>query len=118
GSFILNEAAVKLIGIEHPVGELIKIGGQNHVVTGVVRDMVMESPYETVKPAIFLLDYHWTNYITIRIKSGVAIRPALAKIEEVFRQLNPGSPFAFRFTDDEFARKFSDEEHTAKLAAI
>ena len=36
----------------------------------------------------------------------------------MFKKYNPGSPFDYQFTDDEYAKKFSDEERIGKLASI
>jgi putative ABC transport system permease protein len=118
GAFILNEAAVELTGLKHPVGETVKWDDKNHVIVGVVKDMVMESPYKPVKPTIFYLDYGWTQVITLRIKPGTPVRTAIAKIEPVFKKYNPGSPFEYKFVDEDYAKKFSDEERIGNLATF
>jgi hypothetical protein len=116
GGMILNEAAVKLIGLPHPVGETIKWNDKNHTVLAVVHDMVMESPYQPIKPTIFFLDYSWTNVITLRLKPSMSTRAALAAIEPVFRKYDPGNTFEYKFVDEQFARKFSDEQRIGRLA--
>jgi len=118
GNLILNEAGVKLTGFKNPVGQIIKWNDKDRVVVGVVKDMIMESPYTPVKPTVFCLDYGWTNVITIRIKSTVPVREALAKMEPVFKKYNPGSPFEYKFTDEVYAQKFSDEERIGNLATF
>lgn len=118
GAFILNEAAVKLMGFKEPVGQLIRWGDQEHLVIGVVKDMVMESPYEPVRPTIFHLQPTWARLITVRIKPGLPLREGLAKIEPVFKRYNPGSPFIYKFTDDEYAKKFNDEERIGHLTTV
>ncbi|PSL44759.1 ABC-type antimicrobial peptide transport system permease subunit [Chitinophaga niastensis] len=118
GSLILNEAAVKLTGFKHPVGETISFGGENHVITGTVEDMVMESPYRPVQPTIFLLKYSPFNALAVCIKPTIPIREALSRIEPVFKKFNPGGPFDYKFTDEEYARKFSDEERISKLVTV
>jgi ABC-type antimicrobial peptide transport system permease subunit len=116
-AMILNEAAAKIIGIKNPVGEIMKFGGEQRVVIGVVKDMVTNSPYEPVEPAIFLGD-GYLQYITIRFKTGLPMREALAGIEPVFKKFNPGSPFVYQFNDDEYAQKFADEERIGNLATV
>lgn len=117
-SFILNEAAVKMTGFKNPVGQTIRWLGEEHVIVGVVKDMVMQSPYYPVRPTIFHLNPDWANLIIFRIKPTLPMREALAKIEPVFKKYNPGSPFVFRFTDEEYAKKFSDEKRIGNLAAV
>ncbi len=114
---ILNEAAVKIIGIRNPVGESMKFGGQQLQVIGVVKDMVTNSPYEPIEPAIFLGN-GYLQYITIRFKTGQSVHKALAAIEPVFKKFNPGSPFIYQINDDEYAHKFAAEERIGNLATV
>lgn len=118
GAFILNESAVKVTGFKHPIGEVMRWQGKDHVIVGVIKDMVMESPYQPIRPTIFHLQPSWTRLMTIRIKADVPVREALGKIATVFSKYNPGSPFVYRFTDDEYAKKFNDEERIGNLTAF
>lgn len=118
GQIILNEAGVKLTGFKDPVGQTIKWNDKDRLVIGVIKDMVMESPYTPIKPTVFFLDYGWTNVITIRIKPTMPVREALTKIEPVFKKYDPGSPFEYEFTDENYAKKFSDEERIGNLATF
>lgn len=118
GGFLLNEAAVKLIGMKEPIGKIISWNGKPHTVLGIVKNVVMESPYQPVYPLIYNLDYSYLMYITIRINPVMPVREALAKITPVFTRNNPGSPFVYQFTDQEYAAKFSDEERIGRLAAV
>jgi putative ABC transport system permease protein len=118
GAFILTESAVKLAGIKNPVGKIMKWAGKDHVVIGVVKDMVMESPYKAVVPTIFHMEYGWVRLITVRIKPTMPVREALAKMEAVFKKYNPGAPFEYKFVDETYAKKFSDEERIGNLATF
>ena len=117
GSFILNEAAVKLTQLTHPVGEMIKSDGKDHPVVGVVRDMVTQSPYQPMQPTIYYINYKGSRYVTLKIKPSVSMHDGLAKIEPVFRQFNPGRPFNYQFVDNEYATKFFDEQRIGNLAS-
>jgi putative ABC transport system permease protein len=114
---LLNERAATLTGFKNPVGEKVTYKGASYVIAGIVNDMVTQSPYEPIEPAIFFLD-GWLGVITMRINPAVPVGEALAKIEPVFRKYNPGSPFEFKFVDEEFGRKFSDEERFGNLASF
>ncbi|GAB3318689.1 ABC transporter permease [Larkinella ripae] len=118
GAFILNESAVKLAGFSQPIGKVMRWNDRDHVITGVVKDMVMESPFKPAHPTVFHLEYGWVNLITVRINPSLPMRDALDKMETVFRKFSPGSPFEYKFTDDEYARKFSDEERIGNLATF
>lgn len=118
GAIILNEAGVKLTGLKNPVGEIIKWNDDDHTVVGVVNDLVMESPYQPIKPTVFFVDYDWASVITIRIKPGMPVRDAISRIEPVFRKFNPAGPFEYKFTDEQYAEKFANEERIGNLATF
>jgi putative ABC transport system permease protein len=115
---ILNESVVKLTGLRKPVGETLKFNNQRLTIVGVAKDMVMLSPYMPVKPTIFFMNYGYVNFITVRVKPAMPMQEALAKIEPVFKKYNPGSPFTYQFTNEEYARKFSDEQRIGKLSTL
>ncbi|WP_142684928.1 ABC transporter permease [Chitinophaga polysaccharea] len=118
GAFILNESAVRLTGFKQPIGQTIRWLDQDHVIIGVVKDMVMESPYQPIRPTIFHLNPNWARLIIVRIKPGMPMQEGLARIEPVFKKYNPGSPFVYKFTDDEYAKKFEDEKRIGNLSSF
>jgi putative ABC transport system permease protein len=115
-SMVLNETAVKFMGLKHPVGETIKWDKRSYTVIGVVKDMVMGSPYEPVYRSVFVVDPSAQPIIDIRINPKVSPHQALDKIAAVFKQYNPSQPFDYKFIDDEYAKKFGDEQRIGKLA--
>jgi predicted permease len=117
-AMILNETAVELMGLKQPLGETVNWGGKDYQVIGVVEDMIRESPFETVQPSFFVLNYNAAVIISIRLSPERGVHEALGKVQEVFRKHNPGSPFDFRFVDDDYAKKFLDEERISKLTTI
>ena len=117
-AMILNEAAVKLTGLKNVVGLTIKWDTTPHHVVGVIKDMVMESPYEPVKPTIFLVNPNWANVITVRLKPSASLKVGLAIVETVFKKHNPSAPFEYKFTDEEYAHKFEDEKRIGNLSTF
>jgi ABC-type antimicrobial peptide transport system permease subunit len=117
-SIILNEAAVKLTGIKNILGKNIRKDNKDLTVVGVVKDMVMESPYAPVTPTIFSVNPGWVNVIDVRMKAGMPLPDALAKIGKVFEKYNPSAPFDYKFIDEEYAQKFADEQRIGNLASF
>ena len=115
---ILNEAAVKFMGIQNPVGKTINWDGNLYHVIGVAKDMVMQSPYEPVFRTVFVTNNDPQQVIDIRINPSVSAHVALAKIETVFKKYNPAQPFDYHFADEEYAKKFGDEERIGRLASF
>jgi ABC-type lipoprotein release transport system permease subunit len=119
-AIILNQAAVRMMGLQHPVGEIIRIGGKPLTVIGVTNDMVRASPYKPVEPVIFWLanDPTRLDAMVVRLASGVPVHKALAATEEVFKRLAPGGAFEYKFIDEEYGRKFSDEVRVGRIVTV
>jgi putative ABC transport system permease protein len=101
-----------------PVGKTIKFGNQPVTVIGVVQNVIMEDPFRSVMPAIMLLRPYFVYQGLLRFKQGADIRKALAAITPVMEKYNPAYPFEYRFTDEEFNKKFEAENQVGKLSGI
>lgn len=121
---VINEAAVRYMGLKNPVGEAVSWtfrdrAPMQYKILGVVKDMVMESPYNPVVPTIFMIRAHGgTNTINIKLNPTASTSDALPKIEAVFKKLIPSAPFEYKFADQEYALKFAAEERIGKLAYV
>ncbi len=118
-AMVINESAAKLMGSDIIGKEVTWTGRKTpfHVI-GIVKDIIMESPFGPQMPVVFMIDYDWANAIHVRIKPTVRISDALPRIASVFRQFNPEGPFEYRFVDQEFGKKFADEERVGQLATV
>ncbi|GAB2563597.1 ABC transporter permease [Spirosoma areae] len=117
--FILNEEAVKYMGFKEPLGEQVKAFGRTYTVIGVVKNMVMESPYNPIRPTIFYIDnFNRAFYSNIKINPHISASEALASIEATFKKYNPNTPFEYKFADDDYDAKFRAEERIGKLASF
>jgi putative ABC transport system permease protein len=115
-SIILNEAAVEYMGLKKPVGETVRMNNNNYTVIGVVKNMVMNSPYEPVKQTIFNINKGMGGFLNIKINPNASAHQALRKIEATFKDYSPSIPFSYKFADEEYAKKFEGEERIGKLA--
>jgi putative ABC transport system permease protein len=118
-AFVINEAAEKFLGFENAVGETLTWNEEPYTIIGVIKDMVVESPYEPVRPSLWHID-RWDNVslAILKLNPEMGAHEAIAKIKTVFDKYNPASPFSQEFVDVEYARKFSDEERIGKLASF
>jgi putative ABC transport system permease protein len=116
-AFILNESAVKFIGFKDPVGQTMTWNDKPYKVIGVIKDMLVESPYKPVRAMIFHISREEENLLTLRINPKLSASDAVAKISAVFSSFDPANAFEFRFVDESFNRKFREEERIGKLAS-
>jgi len=123
-AIIINEAAASYMGVVNPVGESMSWTFNNktyhYEVIGIVKDMVMESPYQPIRPTIFLMKAPngKPNWVNIKINPSVSTQQALIKIEDVLKKVAPTIPFDYKFVDEEYKAKFLAEVRIGKLASL
>ena len=118
--FIFNEAAIKQMNLKNPVGETVQWHGRNWTIIGIVKDMVMTSPFDPTIPTVFLMDdkERSFNVINMKLNAQASAAASLKKIETVFKKFAPITPFNYKFADQEYALKFAEEERIGKLATV
>ncbi|MPR34821.1 ABC transporter permease [Salmonirosea aquatica] len=116
---VINQTAARFMGFADPVGETVTWKGEDFDlkfrVLGVIEDMVMDSPYEPVEPAIFFIGPRIGKFVTLRLDSRQSPHQSLAVIETVLKKHLPDSPFDYTFVDEEYDYKFRSEERTGQL---
>jgi len=115
---ILNQAAVKRMGLKNPVGEMLKWNDKPMVVIGVIPDIQMESPFRPISPLTIIFNKDWVSYVDVRINPNMSASKAISVMKPIFDKYNPSFPFEYQFADEQYAKKFNYEELVANLAAI
>ena len=121
---LINETAVKYMGVQNPVGMIIRDSdeedpGPNMKIIGVVEDIIAQSPYEPVKQAWYVFDRENNfSYYNLRLNPKQSASQNLAVIERVFKENFPAIPFQYDFVDDEYAQKFAAEQRIGTLSGI
>lgn len=118
GAFILNESAVKFIGLKNPVGKIITWSDKPYRIIGIVKDMLIESAYQPIRASMYHLNKEIGSIIFLKVNSALAPNDAINTIEGIFKKYDPAAAFEFKFVDEDFARKFGDEERIGKLSAV
>ncbi|MEP6750258.1 MAG: FtsX-like permease family protein [Bacteroidota bacterium] len=120
--FVINEAAVRFMGIKDPLGKMIKWGdgpnAKSFKVIGIIKDMLMQSPYDPVKQTIYILNKENENWFVLKLNPNKSAGESIAKIGAVFQKEIPSAPFDYKFADNEFAAKFAAEERVGKLSTF
>ena len=117
-AFIINQTAAKFMGLKKPVGEIIMWDGVPFTVIGVIKDMIVESPYTRVRPMLYHLSKDIGNIVTVKLNPIISASASLSRIESVFKKYNPSQPFEYQFIDEQYARKFENEQRIGKLSSF
>lgn len=122
-AIVINESAAKIMNLANPVGETVhwknlawNMDKDFHIV-GVIEDMIMNSPFEPVRPSIYL-NMGGAGWMYIRITPAMGTTEALPKIASVFSKVIPDVPFDYKFASQEYATKFATEDNIGRLAVV
>jgi ABC-type antimicrobial peptide transport system permease subunit len=118
-NIIINEAAVKRMGLKQPLNQLVAfdgIKGESKII-GVVRDALMDSPFKPVEPTVFNHG-RGGNFIIYRLSKGAEQHHAIEVIGKIFDKYNPAYPFSYSFVDRDYDQKFNLENLVGTLAGI
>ncbi|TKC06498.1 FtsX-like permease family protein [Pedobacter polaris] len=116
-SVMLNEAAVKMMRLENPVGAKIRFWGNERVNVGVIKDFVVESVYQKVAPMIFFPSSTWgAAAVIVRINPNQNISSSLETVDELVKEIEPNYPVNRKFVDESFEVKFQDEKLLGTLS--
>ncbi|MBW7838794.1 MAG: ABC transporter permease [Chitinophagaceae bacterium] len=119
---ILNEAAVRVLGFDNPVGNKIYQnfpGGAGSVmkvynIIGVVKDFHFESLRHNIYPLGLILE-HNNTIMSFRINTA-DVKPLIAQIKNKWTALAPGMPFSYRFMDEAFNNIYRSEQQVGKIS--
>ncbi len=114
---VINEAAVKSLGLENPIGKaLLRPGGPNELtrmpIIGVVKDFNFKSLHTQIEPAVFtLMPGNWEGVVSVRLKTE-NVNSTISQIQRVWESFNTGYPFEYFFFDDHLDELYQAEQRT------
>jgi putative ABC transport system permease protein len=116
---ILNEAAVKRMRLKDPINQVLTFNIVSHIkVIGVVKDALMENPFDAVPPTFFIFNPDWASKVTYRLSRKTDVPTAIAGLGTIFNKYNPAYPYLYHFVDESYADKFVLEVLIGRLSAL
>lgn len=114
--YLVNEAALKVIGYKDPIGQPLTFWHKKGQIIGVIKDFHFNSLHEQIKPLVLRLDENASyGSALIRIKPGKT-KEVLATLQAICKQLNPDFTFTYTFSDDAYQKLYQNEQITGKLS--
>ncbi len=113
-SFILNETAVKAMGLENPVGSKFQLYDNEGQIVGIVEDFHYKSLQTAIEPLVLRIEPGRDSYVFVKFKSE-QIQEALASIRRVCDSFNPEFPLEYSFLDESINRLYDSELKTKNI---
>jgi predicted permease len=111
---VFNQTAIAAMGIKNPVGKTVSLWGKKKQITGVVKDFHFESLYKKVGPAFIVFSPNNSSTV-VKIKAGTE-KETISRIEQLYKQYNPGLPLEYQFMDDDYRQLYASEERVSLLS--
>ena len=112
--YILNETAVKAMGLKPPyVGTKIGYGNADGEILGVVKDFNFKSLKDPVAPLIIRTS-GLKNILYVRT-TGAGAQSAIKAVESQYKKYANNAPFSYDFLDKTFESHYQSQQRTGTL---
>jgi putative ABC transport system permease protein len=132
-NILLNETAVKTLGLKDPVGQRLTNsdlfrGNENlqkeriFTVVGVVSNFHFQSLRDEITPLV-IFNYEIfnrnpnSNFIAVRVKEGKH-QEAINQLEALWKELVPSRPFKYEFLEDNLSQGYAQERQSGQVFRV
>jgi putative ABC transport system permease protein len=112
-SAMLNEAAVKQLGITDPVGKLIG----NQTIIGIVKDFNLHSIHSDIPPLMIDMTDKYIQQVAVHYKPET-LASILPMLESEWKKAAPDRPFRFETIEDMIKDIYSTERNLSTIVSI
>ncbi|MFT7238819.1 MAG: putative ABC transport system permease protein [Cyclobacteriaceae bacterium] len=114
--FVVNKAAVQMMGFTEPIGKKLSVWGMSGRIIGVADNFNVSSLHKAVEPQIILAENQYVEMALIKVTPNAS--NIVEEIDRVTRQMNPGYPVAMEWLDDSYREQYETEIVMGKLSNL
>jgi putative ABC transport system permease protein len=111
---VINESAMKIIGMEDPVGKQLVFGESAVTIIGIVKDYHFKSLHSEIEPLILAIVPNLYRYVFVKLDAG-NIPNTVANMENTWKTLFPDTPFEYHFVDEAYDKLYRSEQRMGSL---
>ena len=112
-AFILNETAVKALGIDDPVGKKVSDG----TVIGVVKDFNLFSVRDEIPPIILMASNNYVRQVAVHYKTG-SLGNLLPFLKAEWEKIVPDEAFSYKTISELNKEIYTDERNLSIIVSI
>jgi putative ABC transport system permease protein len=117
-AFMINEQAVKEMGIKDPIGKWISAWNKKGHIVGILKNYNTNSLHERIRPLVIdVKEYENFGVVLVRTEAGKT-KEAIESLQEVYRSINPEYPFSVRFVEEDQERMYQSERMVTRLSNV
>jgi len=115
-NWVLNESAIKAMGLKDPVGKVFKVEERTGQIIGVIKDFHVGTLKAEIRPMYFR---YASGYFSIAVRIDVRnTARAIEHIAAVVKKFDPERPLEYTFLDDYLRRMYDSERRNARIVSI
>src|SRR5690554_51935 len=113
-AYLVNQAAVDLMGIENPIGQEISFWNGSASIIGVMENFHLQSLHAPIQPLILVLEPLNSSYLLVRMREN-DLAEGIADLKAVVETFNPMYPFEYHFLDQDYDRLYKTDQIIGRL---
>jgi len=115
--FLLNETAIREMGLKDPVGKSFTLYGTKGVIAGIVQDFHFKDMHQKIGPCALFWKPEWIGQLYVKATAGHT-SDAVAAVRKVWETYNAAYPFDYRFLDDAYHQMYATDQRTSTLFKV
>lgn len=113
-SVVLNETAVRELGIENPIGQFMN---DSSAIIGVVKDFNLHSIHTEIPPLVISMTDKYLHYILVHYETG-SLPELLPKLEAEWLKVEADRPFNATNIEELFILAYASEKNLSIILSI
>lgn len=115
-NFVLNEAAVKAMGLKNPVGKSFRALRREGQIIGVIRDFHVGTLKAEIRPMYFA---YGSGYFSLVVRIDTRrTAAAVEHIGKVMKSYQPDRPLDYSFLDEFLGRLYEGDRRNARIVSV
>lgn len=116
-AFIVNEEAVKMMGLENPVGKNFKFWAKEGKIIGVMENFHFKSMHDAIGPMVLRLWPQRAFFAMVKVNTQ-DISHTMEALESTYSRYETEFPFDPQFLDKSYERHYRSEQAMSELVQV
>lgn len=117
GYFLLNETAIREMGLKDPVGKQFTFYQTKGTIAGIVQDFHFKDMHQKIGPCALYWKPERMGQLYVRTAGG-HVPDAIAAVKKIWKIYNPEYPFEYNFLDDAYDKMYASDQRTGALFKV
>lgn len=116
-TFIINEAAAKVLKLKSPVGEKLIFWDQPGEIVGIAKDFHFASLHNAIEPLVLVNIPREATYFLMKVK-GEGLSETIQAAQQTIARVSPNSVFSYSFLDEKIEHLYDSEQRVGNIMKV